>query len=363
MPRHVVAKALHETQWLIVNASEADVRCVRDALGDAGNRVDQTKAAELHGILDHTEGPAVVVVVQSSGTRALTGHQVPAPLIVVDTEPSLDRAIAAVRTGAADYLPGKLSDIPRLRQRLRHAAMKAAVDEHSEHRLARLRRAVHQLNIARRTVSQRVDLLCNDFIDGYGDVAREVEHVRQTSHLRKLFDSAADLEQLLCHAMDWTLRHAGDCNIAIFLDNDAGEAELAAYMKHTVPGDDDVVDWLRDHVIPRAANGVSAKPVTVSPEEVLPKIDPLDEEQVALMDHAFVAVPCRYLGESLGTILAFRRDDEPLNDEHVRLLGLVGETFATVITSIVRREEDELADDEDDEDEDDWWRTGEAAPF
>ncbi len=362
MPRHAVEKAIRETQWLVVSDESEEVRLIRDCLGDAGNRVRRVSAGLVRQEVEAIAGPAVVIVSRTATEGPLlTGHQVPVPMIVADASATLDRAVAAMRTGAADYLPGPLAEVPRLRQRLRHAAMKAAAEEHGENRLARLRQAVHQLNAARRTVGKRVDLLCNDFIDGYGEVAREVEHVRQTSNLQSLLGSAQDLEQLLCHAMDWILRQLGDCNIAIYLDNDAGESELAAYMKHTVPGGDGVIDWLKDHMLPRTKRIAGGKTLLVSPEEMLPKIDPLDEEGSRLLDQSFMGVSCRYLGESLGSILVFRRDDEPMTDDHARLLKLVGETFATVITSIVRQEDDEF--DEEDQDEDDWWRNGESAPF
>ena len=109
------------------------------------------------------------------------------------------------------------------------------------------------MNEARKLISKKVDILCNDLITAYGDLSRQVETVRSTEGFRKSLDTAADLEQLLCHAMDWLLRQVGYSNVAVWLTGEDGEYQLGAYMKYTVPGDPALTAALKREVLPLAA--------------------------------------------------------------------------------------------------------------
>ena len=89
-------------------------------------------------------------------------------------------------------------------------------------------------------VSQKVDLLCNDLVSAYSDLSKQLDSVRTQENFRKQIDVATDLEQLLCHTMDWLLRQVGNSNVALWLAGDDGAFQLGAYMKHTIAGDDTV---------------------------------------------------------------------------------------------------------------------------
>ena len=66
-------------------------------------------------------------------------------------------------------------------------------------------------------MSKKVDLLCNDLSTAYGELSKQLDTVRTQEGFRKLLGEAKDLEQMLCHAMDWLLRQVGYCNIGIWL--------------------------------------------------------------------------------------------------------------------------------------------------
>src|SRR6185295_11999607 len=105
------------------------------------------------------------------------------------------------------------------------------------------------LNTIRRTISKKVDLLCNDLVSAYGELSRQMEVVRIEEGFRKLLAQSKDLEQLLCHTMDFILRHAGYTNVAIWLASEEQEYELGAYMKYTIPGDKELVDAIKDGLL------------------------------------------------------------------------------------------------------------------
>lgn len=275
-----------------------------------------------------------------------------ARLVVTSRVPSLGGSIAAFRVGALDYLPKPL-DPAVLAQRLRLAAGRRYVQVKDQRRLGRLKSAVRQLNQARRTVGQKVDVLCQDLVGAYGELARQVERVRVQEHFRELLASAADLEQLLCHCMDWLLRELGHCNIAVFLTDDDGKSELGAYMKHTIPGDAGVTRCLAEHVIPRVTadgllhvGGDSGDPLTGAPSK-------------AMHGQSLLAVDCTYLAESLATLIVFRRSEKPFGGDELELLKAAAPVFATAITNLVRSGGTEAGARGDDENEDgEEWRRG-----
>ena len=161
--------------------------------------------------------------------------------------------MAALRDGAVDFLP-KPFDAEQITDRVRRALDGQAAGVRAAARLRRLRAAVRKLSASRRLVSQKVDLLCQDLIGAYTDLAKQVDGVRTTESFRKAVALAdGDLEQLLCHTMDWLLRELGPANVGLWLAGDDGVFQLGAYMKHTVAGDDDVVEAMRSAILPAAA--------------------------------------------------------------------------------------------------------------
>lgn len=281
-------------------------------------------------------------------SRTLADYRSESRLLVTSFAPSLAGSLEAFRQGALDYLPKPLS-AQTLAQQIRIAAARRYVQLKDQRRLTRLRGAMRQLNQARRTVGKKVDLLCQDLIGAYTDVARQMEQVRVGGHLCKLLASACDLEQMLCHMMDWLLRELGHCNIAIFLTDDEGKSELGAFMKHTIAGDERVTRWLAQHVIPR----VTLEGLLHAGDAGDEPLGPADVKHIP--QQSLMAVDCTYLAESLGTLIVFRANDKPFSGDELALLKASGPVFATALTNLVRSGE-ASADKKKPLDEDEWWR-------
>ena len=158
---------------------------------------------------------------------------------------------AALRQGAVDFIPKPFSN-EMLLTRLRKAIEGQARAAKDGRKIERLRVAVRRLNEARRTISKKVDLLCNDLVSAYGELSRQLDDVRTQEGFRKYVAGAKDLEQLLCHAMDWLLRQVGYSNVAVWLAGEDGDYQLGAYMKYTVAGEPVLTDALRRVVLPLA---------------------------------------------------------------------------------------------------------------
>ena len=179
---------------------------------------------------------------------ALRKHHPLASAIVITGAPSIDGAVSALRQGAVDFL-AKPFTVDDFLARIRSALHRHAMVIKNENRIDRLRDAVRRLNEARRLVTKKVDLLCNDLVSAYGDLSRQLDTVRTTESFRGAIHSANDLEQMLCHAMDWMLRQIGYANVAIWLAAEPG-FQLGAYMKYTIAGEAELVESMRQGILP-----------------------------------------------------------------------------------------------------------------
>ena len=314
---------------------------------------------------------------------ALRQHQPLASAIVMTGSPSVDGAISALRGGAADFVPKPFSNV-QLVERVKRALEQQSVIARQERRFGKLKDAVRRLNESRRIISKKVDLLCNDLVSAYGELSRQLDGVRTQEGFRKYVANAKDLEQLLCHSMDWMLRQMGYANVAVWLSAEDGEFQLGAYMKYTVPGETMLTDALKRALLPKVARDGF---VRMKGEDLGDKLTP--QELSFLKGQDVVAVNCTYLGESLAALVFFRDAKSPFTEDDEALLKQVSPIFAVNLASVVRDSEDEAPENgaEDDgspffdgadgkdkpkdkkkpkqekKDAADWWKRGEDPPF
>jgi hypothetical protein len=272
-----------------------------------------------------------------------------------------------------------------------------AAQAKQEKRVEKLRVAVRKLNEARRTIGKKVDLLCNDLVTAYGELSRQFDGVRNQESFRKVCDKAQDLEQLLCHAMDWLLRELGYANVAVWLADEEGDFQLGAYMKYTVAGEPPVTNAIKSAVLPLVTKD---QQVHLGGSELAERFTaPADQKLFKAQD--LMGVNCTYLGDSLAALVFFRDARSAFTDEDAELLKSIAPVFAIALATVVRGADEEAGEDGDDEaspfldkapDDDtpagadegntdlpekpkprkadkpkvdpaDWWKRGEAPPF
>lgn len=304
----------------------------------------------------------------------LRQHQPNASAIVITGSPSLDGAISALRGGALDFVPKPFS-AEHLVERVRNGIERHAQRTKRDKRFDRLREAVRRLNDSRKLISKKVDLLCNDLVSAYGELSKQLDGVRTQEGFRKFIEKSKDLEQLLCHSMDWLLRQIGYCNVAVFLASDDGVFQLGAYMKYTVAGETMLTEALKRVVVPMAAKDAFLRMPAIGLGDRL-----TPQEMAYLKGHELMAVNCTYLGESLATLVFFRDEKSPFSDDDASLLQQISPIFAVELATVVRDGqmpdtpfydgEDEGKAPPDDKspkprkkDPADWWKTGEEPPF
>lgn len=310
---------------------------------------------------------------------ALRQRHPQASAIVVTGSPSVETAVSALRDGAADFL-AKPFTVDEFLRRVRTALHRNSLRIKSESRIDRLRVAVRRLNDARRLVTKKVDLLCNDLVAAYGDLSRQLDLVRTTESFRGIITSSNDLEQMLCHSMDWMLRQMGYANVAIWLAGPDPDFQLGAYMKYTVAGDPTLTEAMRSGLLQIVRReGL----VHLDAEEANKVLSPAELRY--MRNQTVLAIHCTYLGESLASIVLFREGDKPFCPEDVMTLRTIGPVFAIALATMVRGAGDEQEMEEEPEDEDDgpimdepddssprrrrkkddseWWKRGEPPPF
>src|SRR4051812_7424860 len=223
-----------------------------------------------------------------------------ATAIVMTGAPSMDGAITAIQGGAVDFVP-KPFNHTQLVERIRKALDRQALLAREEERFNRLREAVKKLNASRRVISKKVDLLCNDLVTAYGELSKQLDGVRTQEGFRKYVENAKDLEQLLCHAMDWLLRQMGYANVAVWLAAEDGEFQLGAYMKYPAAGEPILTDAIKRVLLPLA---VKDSLIHVNGDDLVSQFTP--QEAAFFKGQDILAVNCTYLGDSLASLVFFR---------------------------------------------------------
>ncbi len=309
----------------------------------------------------------------------LRREQPNANAIVISGAPSIDGAIAALRHGAVDFLK-KPFTMTELSERVERALKQQAMNAKNGKRIDKLRHAVKRLNEARKVVTKKVDLLCNDLITAYGELSRQLDVVRTQEGFKNFLGNMKDLEQLLCHTMDYIMRQMGYCNIAIWLAGDKpAEFQLGAYMKFTIAGEEGLTDAMKNGIVKVADKETF---IRLSGDELQETLTPAELDYLA--DQDMIATNCTYLGETLAVIVLFRDANKGFVEADLATLKTVSPLFALSLASVVRdaqkdddenglaeagdRDEDAGDRDEDAGDrasdrKDDWWKNGESPPF
>jgi FixJ family two-component response regulator len=372
-------KLKHRPRVLVVDDEQGLLDVVSDVVGgmDCNVTVATSLAAARRKLVGETFELLVtdVMLPDGDGTTLLSTlrrHQPTATAIVITGNPSMDGAISALRSGAVDFVP-KPFNAQTLTERVRKALDKQTLLTRQEKRLVRLRDAVKKLGVARRMVSQKVDLLCNDLVSAYSDLSKQLDIVRTQENFRKHIGSADDLEQLLCHTMDWLLRELGNSNVAIWLAGDDGAFQLGAYMKHTIAGDETASNAMLTGMLPNITRSGFTHTQGESLRGRLQK-----EEFRLFANQDIVGLSATYLGEPLAVIVLFRDGLSPFTDTDETSLKSIAAVFATALAAVVRDPNapplDEGGEDgggpfADDEprngrkDKSDWWKRGEPPPF
>lgn len=273
-------------------------------------------------------------------TREIAGLARPTATIVLGVEEDFASLRAALRAGADDYVLRGVA-APELARRL-DAALDRKLREKSQlARVARLHRLCRKLNRARNEVSDQVDLLCNDLVTAYQELAGQMQLVNQAGELSgefaTLIEDELDLEVLLRKTLEHLIARVGPSNAAIFLPATLDEYSLGGYVNYDCRKDavDGLLDNLADTLAPRVADS-GEKVVHLTTDVEIDRWTDGGLAPDALRGCGVVTIPCLSDDECLAVVTLFRRDDAPFTDEHLELLSGLGPVLGAALEKIIR---------------------------
>lgn len=257
-----------------------------------------------------------------------------APRVVICTaNPSFEAGILAIRSGAADFVVKGCPE-NELAQRLFAAAELAERARRHNRKLVRLKRICRRLNTARQDVNRQLDVLCNDLVNAYQELADQMSQVSLASEFSSLIRQELDVESLLRTTLEYLLTKTGPTNAAVFLPTGQSDYSLGAYVNYDMPkGTADVLlDHMADVVAPRFEDETDLV-VLDNPKE----LDAWFGDQAAwLRDSSVLVFACRHDDEPLAIAMLFRDNRTPFPADVLPKLTLMRDLFAEQLARVIQ---------------------------
>jgi DNA-binding response OmpR family regulator len=262
--------------------------------------------------------------------------------ILIGDEPSAESAMKAIRAGASDYLVKPL-DPQDANERIRTVLAKQRKSRDQTQRVRRLRRLCKKLNQARVDVSKQVDILCNDLVTAYQELAGQMQQVVQASEFGAVIRDELDLEHLLRKTLEHLVEKAGATNAAVFLPSSMDEYTLGGYVNYdcTPESADMLLQHLADVVAPKIAQRDDI--VHVTDNQTLSHL--LGGDAAYLVDSHVLSFACRSENESLAVVTLFRDGSDPFDQVVLDTTEAVGPLLGDALARVIRIHHRGLDDD------------------
>ncbi|MEO0474338.1 MAG: response regulator, partial [Planctomycetota bacterium] len=183
-------------------------------------------------------------------------------VVMLADSPDFALAQQAMQIGAADLIIKPTEEqadgdwYASVTQRITSVLDRQWADRSRTMRVRKLKRLCRKLNDARLEVTEQVDVLCNDLVTAYQELAVQVQNVTQSAGYREAVGQELDLEAVLRKTLEYIIQQAGPCNAAVFLPSSADEFSLGGYVNYdcTKESADMLLQHLADVLAPRVAN-------------------------------------------------------------------------------------------------------------
>ncbi|MBL4702429.1 MAG: response regulator [Phycisphaeraceae bacterium] len=268
-------------------------------------------------------------------------------ILLSKSEPTKQMLINAMRSGACDILHTPLnSDEMMLRLQLVHAR---AVSRRVENlRIRKLQKTCDKLTQAHQDVSRQVDVLCNDLVHAYHDLASQMHQTVQNNDFLSYVGNELDLEHVLRRTLEYVLEKAGPTNAAVFLPAIGDEYSLGGYVNLDGSRESTtmILQHLADVVAPKMVDRPSALHITDN--QTLGKW--IGADAAYLEDAHVLAVRCHHEDETLAVLVTFRDQSTPFDLELVQTFEAISTLLAEQLARVIRihhRHLPYLADDDE----------------
>ncbi len=253
--------------------------------------------------------------------------------MVMTQQATFQSALAAIRAGACDVITKPL-DVADLNERVTQAIDRTENENKKTERVRRLRRICRKLNAARNEVTQQVDILCNDLVTAYQELADQMHNVVETSEYAALLRRELDLERLLHQTLEFLLEKAGPTNAAIFLPVTVDEYTLGGYVNYDCA--DGSPEILLNHLADVVAPRIAERDVSVHLTNNEAINDWLGDDGAYLTDCHLLAVPCFAENEPLAVMVLFRDGGQPFSDDVTHVCSAIAPMLGKYLAKIVR---------------------------
>ena len=325
-----------ETHQLVAKAIDGSSDVLKAVGTDDALRLIEQKSIDLV-LIDPTieDGRGIELARRIREEHPLT------QTIVMSGEPSMERAVEALRAGAADFMI-KPVDLGDLNDRVKAALAHQSRDLQRVKRIRRLRRICKKLNTAHEEVSQQVDILCSDLVTAYQELATQIQQVMHTGEFQSILKQELDLERLLRKTLEHLLEKGGPMNAAVFLPSNIDEYALGGYVNLDCSKEaaDLLLDHLADVLAPKVANCIES--VHITDNDVMHRW--IGDDAAYLEDAHLLAFACRHKHETLAVIAMFRDNTDPFSDELVNLCGAIAPMLGDHLAKVIRIHHRHVAD-------------------
>ncbi|MCL2647403.1 MAG: response regulator [Phycisphaerales bacterium] len=334
------ASAIESLDILVVDADGETSGIVQQA-DTSGARQLRTAANADQAIAQMKHKPADVLMVNlqindNGGVSLIESLHQQYPdtqIIALSRAKKSDACLDAWRSGASDMLTAPFAPADVQRSLASLAAKRSRMDQLSR-RNQRLRQVCKQLNKARHDISRQVDLLCNDLVRAYQDMAVQLNLTQISVDFAQAVGDEIEVEGILRKTMEWVLQKFGPINAAVYLADADHRFALGAYLNLDTRADADLINAIGDTIV-RQADG-SAHALAVQNDHTLAEL--FGEQARPLMGRAWLSVPCYTIAsksrECLAVLVLFRHppntaDSPPQSNE-----GAFGESVRGMIEAI-----------------------------
>ena len=247
--------------------------------------------------------------------------------------PSFQHALDAVRVGVVDFLPKPL-EVHDLRLRLGAAVDRFEQVQARRKRLRRLKRTCRKLNRLRLEVADQVDVLCNDLVTAYQELAHQMQQVMHASEFGAVMNDELDLEHLLRKTLEFLLGKVGPTNAAIFLPGTGCGFTLGGYVNHDCASES--VDQLLEHLAETVVPGLSDldAPLLISDNEQLEAW--FGDDAAYLIDSHVLVFNCEHDDELLAVVMLFRDMTVPYEPSAIDAVTTIGPMLGDHLSRVIR---------------------------
>ncbi len=273
--------------------------------------------------------------------RDLKARDAATAAVVLADKPDFALAQQAMQLGVSDVIVRHEEDddvaawLSQATDRVRAALDRQWAERERSTRIRRLKKLCRRLNDARLEVSEQVDILCNDLVTAYQELAVQMQNITHTAGYQEAVGDELDLEVVLRKTLEYLIQQAGPSNAAVFLPSSADEYALGGYVNYdcTKESADMLLEHLADVLAPRV--GESDEPVLhATDNQTLTEL--LGDDWNYLADCHLIAVPAMHDGEALAVITLFRDDSQPFTEPAIEALGAIADQMGELLGRIIR---------------------------